>query len=82
MPEFPQAEPLGKLFKQALEQPTGAPLLWVGAGMSIPAGYPSLQGLAQLLRDKSPNKLEDHDDPFEVVNEYVQQNGRKSMVVG
>ena len=41
---------------RGLADPSRAPLLWVGAGLSIPSGYPSFAQLAERLRKASPCK--------------------------
>lgn len=45
-----------KIIGRGLAEPARGPLLWVGAGLSIPCGYPSLAQLAEMLRKASPCK--------------------------
>jgi len=42
-------ERLLKIIQAGAKEPTRGAILWVGAGLSIPAGYPSLTGLARRL---------------------------------
>ena len=48
---------LRKLLDRGLERPAARPLLWVGAGSSIIAGYPSTRDLIKTLREGSLKPL-------------------------
>src|SRR5436305_340324 len=53
-------------------------VLWVGAGLSIPAGYPSWQGLAELLRARSVVPLPQSGGTH-LVDAFVSANGRGAL---
>jgi len=50
-------EALVSICKQGLHEPDFQPILWVGAGLSVPAGYPTTQKLIQELTNKSVKSL-------------------------
>ena len=64
------------LFQRGQQEPAHRPFLWVGAGLSIPAGYPSLGQLAARLRRASLEPLAAGLTPFQTVDAFVQANGR------
>ena len=58
-------EVLLKMLEQGQEDHAFQPILWIGAGLSVPAGYPTTPQLIDKLKDKSLKKLTDFvpDDP-------------------
>jgi tetratricopeptide (TPR) repeat protein len=69
-------ERLLDLIRAGVKEPTRGAILWVGAGLSIPAEYPSWRGLAERLREKSTHKLPADPDPFRTIDAFVRENGR------
>ncbi len=66
------------ILKKGISNPQRAAFLWVGAGLSIPAGYPSLAGLAERLRKASVHKLgpDAQVSPLEIIDTFVDKNGK------
>ena len=61
------------LLRQGLEDKAFQPILWVGAGLSVPAGYPTTSKLIESIQSKSLKPLPDFspDDitfPIESIN--------------
>ena len=52
------ADRLVKMIREGLAVPRRAPVLWVGAGASIPSGYPSWAQLGERLREKSLREVD------------------------
>ncbi|MEM8558922.1 MAG: tetratricopeptide repeat protein [Bacteroidota bacterium] len=73
---YPQASPLVALLEEGIREPGRAPFCWVGAGLSIPAGYPSWGQLAERIRNDSLYPLSPSADPMETVDAYVDANGK------
>jgi tetratricopeptide (TPR) repeat protein len=65
-----------KTIGKGLGDPWRGAFLWVGAGLSIPAGYPSLGKLAEMLRKESLEKLDENLDPLRTVDAFVEANGQ------
>lgn len=72
------AEQLIKLLDRGADR-SRAPLLWVGAGLSIPAGYPSLKQLAEQLRAASLAALPEGLCAAETIDAFVEHNGRSDL---
>jgi len=64
---------------RGLAEPSRAPLLWVGAGLSIPSGYPSLAQLAERLRKASPATMPAGLTPIETIDAFVKENGQGDL---
>ena len=58
-------EVLLKMLEQGQKDHAFKPILWIGAGLSVPAGYPTTPQLIDKLKEKSLKKLTDFvpDDP-------------------
>ena len=65
-----------KIIGKGLSEPSRGAFLWVGAGLSIPAGYPSLGQLAARLKQESLEPLDDDLEPFQTVDAFVKANGK------
>ena len=52
-----------KIVRKGLADPTRGAFLWVGSGLSIPAGYPSLGNLAEMPRNESLEGLPENLTP-------------------
>ena len=48
---------LVKILRQANQNRSTKPVLWVGAGLSVPAGYPSTFKLIEKLNDAAPQPI-------------------------
>ena len=68
-----------KLLRRGQRESARSPLCWVGAGLSIPAGYPSWGELAERIRKASLIRLPPSDDPLETVDAFVCENGRGEL---
>ena len=64
-----------KIISKGLSHPQRGAFLWVGAGLSIPAGYPSFGKLADMLREKSLEKLDENLDAQKTIDAFVKANG-------
>lgn len=73
------ANRLINIIDRGMAEPSRAPLLWVGAGLSIPCGYPSLVQLADRLRKVSLAKLPDVLSPIETIDAFVKENGQGDL---
>lgn len=67
---------LVNIIKRGETDPSHGAFLWVGAGLSIPAGYPSWTALIERLREASVEPLEDVSDPLEAIDAFVRVNGK------
>ncbi len=74
--ESPEVQRLVKIVKRGQDDPQRGAILWVGAGMSIPAGYPSWGQLAEKLREASFEDLDPDLDPLQTIDAFVEKNGR------
>ncbi len=70
-----QIERLTRMIGKGVGDPWRGAFLWVGAGLSIPAGYPSLGQLAGILRKESLEELSKNLEPMQVVDAFVEANG-------
>ena len=73
------ANRLINIIRRGVGDPWLGAFLWVGAGMSIPAGYPSLGQLAERLRKASPEKLDEDLDPLQTIDAFVKANGKGEL---
>jgi hypothetical protein len=55
---------------QVQKSPGPRPILWVGAGASAAAGYPTLARLEALLREHMPGETR---TGFELIDAYIQR---------
>lgn len=55
------------------------PVLWVGAGLSIGAGYPSTADLARLLCEQADDELDPNQDFAALVDAFVESVGRAEL---
>ncbi len=67
---------LFNIIKRGVADPAHAVFLWVGAGLSIPADYPSWGQLIERLRDASVELLDDESDPLSAIDAFVRVNGK------
>jgi len=67
------AEALGRFLESR------KPVLWVGAGLSIGAGYPSTAKLVEALRQASEDTLPDGLPFFQLVDAYVDANSKGDL---
>ncbi|WP_089935670.1 tetratricopeptide repeat protein [Candidatus Entotheonella palauensis] len=67
---------LENIIKRGVTDPAHAAFLWVGAGLSIPAGYPGWGQLIERFRDASVESLNDVSDPLEAIDAFVRVNGK------
>ncbi len=65
-----------KIIGKGLSEPSRGAFLWVGAGLSIPAGYPSLGQLAARLKQESLEPLGDDLKDFKIIDAFVKANGK------
>ena len=72
--------PLVNILRRGEADPAQAPFLWVGAGLSIPAGYPSLGQLAATLRDESVMPLADDPDSLRTIDAFVKVHGEGDLL--
>jgi len=74
--DFPErTDSLIKVINEGFgDSPRGA-FLWVGAGLSIPVGYPGFLKLAEILRGKTLEKIPDNLDPQGTIDAFVEANG-------
>ncbi len=63
------------IIKRGATDPAHGAFLWVGAGLSIPAGYPSWTQLIERLRGASVEPLQDVSDPLQAIDAFVRVNG-------
>ena len=64
------------IIKRGLDDSKRGAILWVGAGMSIPCGYPSWGQLADQLREKSLEPLVAELGALQTIDAFVEENGR------
>ncbi len=67
------------LLERGMAHADRRPILWVGAGMSIPAGYPSLSQLAERCRRGSLVDLPETLTGFELIDAFVEANGEGEL---
>lgn len=68
-----------RTLQDGLQNRDRAPLLWVGAGLSIASGYPSWNSLAEKLRFCSRATLPSELSGTPLIEEFVRQNGRGDL---
>ncbi len=68
------------IIRRGVGDPWRGAFLWVGAGMSIPAGYPSLGQLAERLRKASLEKLDESLEPLQTIDAFVKANGKGELL--
>jgi len=79
--EFPErTDSLIKTISAGLDNSPRGAYLWVGAGLSIPAGYPSFPKLAEILREKTLEKIPDNLEPQGTIDAFVEANGAGHFV--
>ncbi len=69
-------ERLVNIIKRGLTDSAHAAFLWVGAGLSIPAGYPGWGQLIERLRNTSVEPLDNTSDPLAAIDAFVWVNGK------
>ena len=67
---------LVNIIKKGETNPEHGAFLWTGAGLSIPAGYPSWGQLIERLRAASVEPLDEVSDPLEAIDAFVRANGK------
>jgi len=74
--EFPErTDSLVKAISTGLDNSPRGAYLWVGAGLSIPAGYPGFPDLAKILLSKTREKIPDNLKPQDTIDAFVKANG-------
>jgi len=67
------------ILKKGLKEPSRGAFVWVGAGLSMAAGYPSLGQLAERLRQESLEPLGLGLEAFQIIDAFVTANGRGAL---
>ena len=67
------------ILKKGLKEPSRDAFIWVGAGLSMAAGYPSLGQLAERLRQESLDHLDSELEAFQTIDAFVTANGRGAL---
>jgi tetratricopeptide (TPR) repeat protein len=67
---------LGGIIRQGVDDRLAGAVLWVGAGLSIPAGYPSWNQLATKIRSYSITPISADLSGPELIDNFVLQNGK------
>jgi tetratricopeptide (TPR) repeat protein len=74
--EFPErTDSLVKTISAGLDNSPRGAYLWVGAGLSIPAGYPGFPDLAKILLSKTRERIPDNLEPQDTIDAFVKANG-------